>query len=437
MGHKGKKGGAIQGRGSKQTKTSTMTELSSLQLVKTTSFNSNDAEDQFQLIDTCVAALQDRRSTIREQAMAALGRVLEALPPLDELDSRCCAVFALCCESIKKSFTTSAYAKEARLAYRVIGLLALALRAGAWDLLPMAYPLLSRTLCLKVSHSHEDAPKLVAALDCLAVVTFIGVVDAKEVELSMKAIWAVISPPASRSAKLLTTPQVLVAAVSAWTFLVTVVEITPARLKADRAAWNANITSLAKLLDHDNRAVRVAAGKALAVCMELNLTQHIPPKGMAALACKVEDLAGEAGGKGVSKTVLPEQRRPLRHMKLYLNDGDRPKEKVRLTWGIDHDPYVLKVSTWVEQFQLHFLRRFLGAGFLKHVQGNQLFEELFCIEEDEWKKLTIAQRRKIAKRKTKAMHRDRDVACEMKNKSFLSQELKPHKPGRLRQLPWN
>jgi hypothetical protein len=53
--------------------------------------------------------------------------------------------------------------------------------------------------------SHDDAPKLVAALDCLAIITFIGVVDTKGVDLSMMAIWAVISPPASRSTKLVTT----------------------------------------------------------------------------------------------------------------------------------------------------------------------------------------------------------------------------------------
>jgi hypothetical protein len=87
--------------------------------------------------------------------------------------------------------------------YRVVGLLALTLRAGTSDLLPMAFPLLSKTLRLQVS--HDDAPKLVAALDCLAIITFIGVVDTKGVDLSMMAIWAVISPPASRSTKLVTT----------------------------------------------------------------------------------------------------------------------------------------------------------------------------------------------------------------------------------------
>jgi hypothetical protein len=117
--------------------------------------------------------------------------------------------------------------------------------------------------------------KLVAALDCLAVITFIGVVDAKDIDLSMKVIWAVISPPAWRSTttKLVTTAQVLVVIVSTWTFLVTIIEITPARLKTDRAAWNATVVSLMMLLDHDNCSVQMAADKALVVCVELNLTQ--------------------------------------------------------------------------------------------------------------------------------------------------------------------
>jgi hypothetical protein len=258
------------------------TRLSSLQLLTTTSsFNPKEAEDPFELLDMCVVALQDRRGPTREQAMAALGGALEALPPLHVLDSRCLTVFALCGVSIKKGSSASAYTKEARLAYRAVGLLALTLRAGAsdWNLLAVAFPLLSTTL--RFHASHDDTATLVAALDCLAAVTFAGAVDAEDVNLSMTAIWAVIVPPASRYTKQFTTAPVLAAALSAWTFLLT---ITPANLKTDRAACNATFASLAELLEHDHRAVRMAAGKALAVCAEHNLTQSLRQKDMAARA---------------------------------------------------------------------------------------------------------------------------------------------------------
>jgi hypothetical protein len=98
------------------------------------------------LADTINVFCSSGLYTIREQAMATLVNVLEAFPPLDELDNRCFTVFTLCCESIKKSLSTFASAKETRLAYRVVALLALMLHTGASDLLPMTSPLLSNTL---------------------------------------------------------------------------------------------------------------------------------------------------------------------------------------------------------------------------------------------------------------------------------------------------
>jgi hypothetical protein len=411
------------------------TRLSSLQLMTTTSsFNPKEAEDPFELLDMCVVALQDRRGPTREQAMAALGGSLEALPPLHVLDSRCLTVFALCGVSIKKgsSASASAYAKEARLAYRAVGLLALTLRAGAsdWNLLAVAFPLLSTTL--RFHASHDDTATLVAALDCLAAVTFAGAVDAEDVNLSMTAIWAVIVPPASRYTKQFTTAPVLAAALSAWTFLLTV---TPANLKPDRAAWNATFASLAELLEHDHRAVRMAAGKALAVCAEHNLTQSLRQKDMEALAAKISDLAGEAGGKGVRKKLLPEQRHLFRQISSFLDDGACPKDMVtvraiRRTKEQDRTREVIKVSSWTKVFQLKFLRIFLGAGFLKHLQCNALFEEAFSVEIVDHSKRAYKERKKARHKELKV---NRDIAWERKNILCLP-ALEPEK---LLQIGWN
>jgi hypothetical protein len=233
-------------------------------------------EDPLEPLDMCAAALHDA-------AMIALGSALEALPPLDELDNRCLAVFALCSVSIKKSFSASTSVKEAWLAYRTVRLLALTLRAGASDLLPMVFPLLSKMLRVQVS--HDNTSNLVAALDCLTTVAFAGAVDTKDFDLSMKAIWAVISPSASGFTKLVTTTQLLVAAVSTWTFVATVVEITPAQLRTDRTTWNANFAS--------------------------------------------------------------------RQIKSFLIYGECHEEKVRMQ--LVSSRQVITVSTWVKQFQLHFL----------------------------------------------------------------------------------
>jgi hypothetical protein len=44
-----------------------------------------------------------------------------------------------------------------------------------------------------------------AALHCLAIVTFTSAVNTKDVDLPMKTIWVVFSLPASGSTKLVTT----------------------------------------------------------------------------------------------------------------------------------------------------------------------------------------------------------------------------------------
>ncbi|TVU33091.1 hypothetical protein EJB05_24876, partial [Eragrostis curvula] len=280
---------------------------------RTKPFNPKDAEDTGELLDMCVMALQDRRRSTREAALTALAGALEALPPLDELETRSYNIFTLCGVCIKEGTSL----KEARLA-----------------ILAESFPLLSRTLQDDEAESYDDAPTIAAALDCLAAVTFAGAVK-EDVERSMKAAWdVIISPPVSRPSKPMgratkKSPQVLVTAVSTWTFfLTTIVILTEAPRKGDSAVWNATVASLAGLLENDDRAVRMAAGEALAVCVELNLTQHTPRKDMDALAAKVSELASEPVGKGVNNTMLPQQRNLFRQIAAFLDHDECPMESM-------------------------------------------------------------------------------------------------------------
>ncbi|GJM90623.1 hypothetical protein PR202_ga06923 [Eleusine coracana subsp. coracana] len=450
MGHKGKEG--PKGSCSNEKASAGLPALQ-LTTTTTTPFNPKEVADPFELLDMCVAALQDKRGPTREHAMAALCGALEALPPLDELDSRCLTIFALCGVSIKKAAINP---KEARLAYRAVGLLALTLRAGAPGLLAHAFPLLFKTV-----QAHDDAPTLVAALDCLAAVTFAAALDAEEAERSLKAVWAVVFPPVSRSSnsnsKASSRPTnttssssssqsqaqavVVAAAVSAWTFLLTTVTLTDAQRKAaDRAAWAATIASLARLLDADDRAVRMAAGEALAVCAELNLTQHTPRKDMDALRARASDLAAEAGGKGVAeKKLLPGHRDLFKQVAAFLDRGERPAAR---TVRVAKDGRgAVRVATWSKLAQLNFLRRFLAGGFLKHVQGNALFKEAFCVGADEGKMLSVAKRKQNAKAKQKELTVNRDMVWERKNVLCLPQDAAPvenRKPAeKLLQIGWH
>ncbi|TVU33092.1 hypothetical protein EJB05_24877, partial [Eragrostis curvula] len=357
-------------------------------------FNPKDAKDTAELLDMCVKALQDKRCSTREAALTALAGAMESLPPPDELDSRCFNIFSLCGVCIKEGSV-----KETRLAYRAVGLLALTLRAASPGILAESFPLLSRTIQGR-GVAHDDTQTMVAALDCLAAITFAGALKKEDVERSMKAVWDVIFSPVSRPSKssgsgtTKPSPQVLVAAVSTWTFfLTTIVAVTDALRKADSAVWNATVASLARLLDNDDRAVRMAAGEALAVCVELNLTQHAPRKDMDALAAKVSGLATEPAGKGVNNAMLPQQKELFRQIAAFLDRGERPMES--MPTSLD-GCVALEVSTWAKLVQLNFLRRFLGSSFARHVQGNELLKEAFSYGADEGKVLSVAKKKQCS-----------------------------------------
>ncbi|XP_034584627.1 uncharacterized protein [Setaria viridis] len=452
MGHKNKHGGKNAGGEASSSATGHKTkwggkkaaagvEASSSSSLQAPSFNFNpkDVTDPFELLDMCVAALHDKRASggTRESALASLAGALERVVPLDEAtDGRPLVIFALCGASIKRGNASPAFAKEARLAYRAVGLLAFTLlNGGSTEILAESFPMLARTLQLAPS---MDPATVAAALHCLAAVTFAGALGPEEAERSLKTIWGVICPN-PKSPKVISSkvrPHVVAAAVSTWTFLVTTAAVTDAQRKADRAAWNAAIASLAGVLEADDRAVRMAAGEALAVCVELNLTQHTPRKDMDAILARVSDLAAEAGGKGADKTLFVEQKDLFRQILAYMEHGERPRKALRTS---SERRESIKVSTWAKMAQINFLRRFLAGGFLAHVKGNKLFKELFDVAADEKAALSIAKRKLMLKVKGKGMKMNREVAWAVKNVYCLPQGGPPesNKPDQLLKLGWH
>ncbi|CAN6270528.1 unnamed protein product [Urochloa humidicola] len=358
--------------------------------------NGKPEKDPFERVDACIRDLQDshdyrynitRPPATREAAMALIVRELEAGHlPFDKLDLRCFTIFALCGISIKKGTP-----KQASLACRAVGLLLLTLRDGSpGPLVDVAFPVLSKV----VQAAQDDAPPalVAAAIDCLAVASFAGV---RHMEEAMEAIWRVVVPPVrSRSAKPKTTrgpeastsPAVLATAVSAWTFLLTiVVPATGTQRKADRTGgWSAAVASLTKILDADDRKVRMVAGEALAVCVELNLTGK--SMDMDALAAKVSDLASESASKRTDNTLLREQKELFGQIAAFLDHNEPPTTTSR-EW---HDD-MMKMSTWVTLVQLNFLRKFLGNEFLKHVQSNPMLSKAYRFGHVKCKPLSIQE----------------------------------------------
>uniref|UniRef100_A0A0E0KFH9 Interferon-related developmental regulator N-terminal domain-containing protein n=1 Tax=Oryza punctata TaxID=4537 RepID=A0A0E0KFH9_ORYPU len=247
------------------------------------------------------------------------------------------------------------------------------------------------------------------ACHATAVVTFVGATDLSETQLSMKAIWDVIHPKSGSNVGIVRKPKppLLAAAVSAWALLLTT--IVSSKRNAD--SWKESITFLSALLEAEDRAVRMAAGEALALCFELKLLDVFSNEevevdtaeasgsknqlflNMQALKAKISglvyNLSMEAGGRGADKKNLNDQRDLFQRISDFIKTGECLEESLRIAGK--HG--ILRVTSWRESIQLNYLRRFLGRGFLKHAQDNGLLHDIFDIKMDRTENMSTTEKK--------------------------------------------
>jgi len=189
------------------------TALSDLQLAQATEHVSS----QEFVLDKYMDDLYEKRGSTREKALGALVDAFESFVLLGLVENKYVTLLSQFTNSIKKGST-----KEACLACRAIGLLSITLGAGSssHEIMDESEPQL-----LRILQTWPDAPKMICALDCLAVITFVGATDLAETQLSMSAIWDVIHPKSGSNVGIVRKPKppLLAAAVSAWAFLLTTV----------------------------------------------------------------------------------------------------------------------------------------------------------------------------------------------------------------------
>ncbi|XP_020104663.1 interferon-related developmental regulator 2 [Ananas comosus] len=384
-------------------------------------------------LDKFIDALYEKRGSTRETALSGLVNAFESNMLSAFVENKCITLLHQFLNSIKKGST-----KEACLASRAIGLLAITVGSGnsSHEIMEESLPHLSKVLL-----SGSDASKMASVLDCLAVVTFVGAIDLAETETSLKAIWEVIHPkPASKVGAPKRPPAVLAAALSAWSFLVTT--ISAWRINPD--TWKEPVWFLSTLLDAEDRAVRMAAGEAIAVCFEIGIlnvysndesdTDNLDigdskrrdflymQSMKAKIADRANNLSMEAGGKGTDKKNLNDQRDLFQKIWDFIKSGESPEASVK----ISSKHGVLRVSSWTELIQLNFLKRFLGRGFLKHAQENELLHDIFDFGQDITESLSTQQKRissKISsKGRTLKLNKDRKMAQERKGGILLAQD---------------
>ncbi|THU50851.1 hypothetical protein C4D60_Mb06t24690 [Musa balbisiana] len=407
---------------------SVSTGFSELTLANDTEYVSSQECELEKYID----ALYEKRGSTREMALSMLVNAFEGNVLLAFVENKFITLLSQYINSIKRGST-----KEACLASRAIGLLAITIGAGssAHEIMEESVSRLSQALI-----SGSDALKKSSVLDCLALVTFIGANDLFETELSLKTMWQVIYPksgPNVGPVKKLP-PTVLAAAISAWSFLFT----TVSSWKINPDNWKEAISFLSTLLEDNDRSVRIAAGEAISIFFELGIldqneqvdTDSINHEDLkhgvlaymqsmkAKILFKANELSVEAGGKGTDKKNLNDQRDLFQKILDYVQTGECPEISLK----ISNKHGFLRASTWTQIIQLNFLKRFLGRGFLKHAQDNELLHDIFDFALDNSESLS-SKEKKISrsegdKGRTRKMNEDRKLAQERKRGHFIPRE---------------
>ncbi|KAI6689108.1 hypothetical protein NL676_025936 [Syzygium grande] len=336
--------------------------------------------DKDSLLDQALDALYEKRGSTREKALSTIIETFNSGLQHEFVEKKFATLLHQCIASIKKGS-----AKEVSLASHAIGLLALTVGCGdnAREILEETVPTVSQALKI-----GADSSKISALLECLAIVTFVGRNDPAETERSMQIMWQLVHPKlGSNVAAVKPSPAVITAMVSAWAFLLTSID----GWSLDPKIWQESISYLSGLLDKDDRSVRIAAGEALAVIFEMGslekLCSQVKDTGgdstqdgkelvhMHGLKAKVlnqvRNLSVEAGGKGSAKKDLNSQRNLFKDILEFLEYASFPETLMKI--GGD----ALQTSTWCQLIQLNFLKHFLGGGFVKHMQENELLHDIF------------------------------------------------------------
>ncbi|KAM0888496.1 hypothetical protein ACQ4PT_028320 [Festuca glaucescens] len=266
-------------------------------------------------------------------------------------------ILSRCIISIKRGST-----KEACLAIRAAALLAVTFDAEGQDIMSELHPLLTRILELSSEPDASEA-KVIAALDCLAVVTFTGAEALDETEASLRVMWGLIHPqsgPKLAGSARKASAQELATAVSAWTFVLTRVTATAAGgCTVNPIEILAKLASLRRgpcRTDSRRRCTRRVRGAQTAAVQE-----ERPIYSETWWREYMSDLAIEAAGTGVDKKGFLEQKQLFKQLSAFMAHGEGPERTVRTS---SSQRGLLKVTTWSDVVRLKFLRRFLGPGRL-------------------------------------------------------------------------
>ncbi|KAI3960888.1 hypothetical protein MKW92_000859 [Papaver armeniacum] len=335
-------------------------------------------------MDQCLEGLFHKRGSTREMALAMLVDKF-----LQKLQNEFLMQYLLyqCFNSVKRGSS-----KEIYLACRLIAFC------------------FSRVLSITIGCKDDLAHKVLEDPSSL----FVGGDDLSETERSMQLMWQffhqnwMVAPTPSA--------MVLTTALSAWSFLLSTMDV----LKVNKSCWKESVSYFSDLLDHDDLSVRTAAAEAIALIFEMG---------------SLEKFCSET--KSSNEQLVHEGRKILNQMNLSLEAGDEvvPKndskkkliddvlrfleDNVCLKTSIKVGRSGLNISTWSRLLQVNFMMRFLGPGFVKHMQekqhissDNQLLPEMFTCDHEEKKKTSACPNPALKKAKNQVRKQNRLISQE-------------------------
>ncbi|KAL5706811.1 hypothetical protein ACHQM5_024931 [Ranunculus cassubicifolius] len=317
--------------------------------------------------------LFQKRGPTKEKALSLIADSFKNNIQHRFVSNKCITLLHRCLSSIKLGPT-----KESCLASHVIGLLSITVGCTdglAHEILEDAIPVLSQSL-----QSSSEPIKIASLLDCMAIVTFVGANNAEETERSMQVIWQFLySKPGPRVRG--QTPQALTAAISSWSFLLATMDSWSINSKL----WKESIPYFSNLLSTDDLSLHMAVGEALALIFEIGnpakFFDETTEESEGQEGLSIEGLKGTIlnqigilsvdieSNESVEKGLIKRYRTLLDDVSRVLKGGYIPEPCIRI--GGD----VLKISTWSHLVQVNYLKRFLGAGFVKHAKENELLHD--------------------------------------------------------------
>ncbi|KAH9329643.1 hypothetical protein KI387_001751, partial [Taxus chinensis] len=337
------------------------------------------------VLDSYLDALYEKRGSTRENGLKGFINAFTSDVQHEFAESKNETLLDQFMKSMKRGSSV-----EVALAAHAAGLLAITIGAGeiAHKLMEDSIPNFCRACKIGL-----DAENYSMVLQSLAVVTFVGGNDFEETEKSMDLLWQQVLGTNKTQLAL------KAAAISAWAFLLTTVPTH----RIDSHFHKKYLPMLSTLLEVDNRAVRIAAGEAIALIFdaldskdESGDDSYLDPASLdvdnvleMSILKQMKALSIEASGKGSSKKDLNSQRSSFRDFLASIEDGMKPEATVKLQNGD-----VVNVSTWIQIIQTNFLRHFLGGGFQKHMQANSLLHEVFNFTPNQEKQQALSAKEK-------------------------------------------